>query len=380
MLFFLLPLSILLIGYCGLLLLYTQAYRKLQIFQPSSCIAGEVYFSVLIPARNEEANIERCIKSIVQNNYPLHLFEIIVIDDFSSDNTAAIVKQMMNDYANVQLIELKNIVQTKINSYKKKAIEAGIAQSKGTWIVTTDADCIVSNLWLYYLNAAIVQHECFCIGGPVQFINTHTFLSIFQCLDFMSLQGITAASVSGGFHYMANGANLAYKKSVFYEVEGFKGIDAIASGDDMLLIDKINRKYEGKMFYLFSPECIVKTLPMPTWSSFFNQRIRWASKATNYKDVRIFIVLLWVYFLNLAFLICGITSFFIPYLWKFFLLLFIIKILFELIFLFPVARFFKSKPLLWWFPVMQIPHIVYTVIAGGLGKLGYYNWKGRKVK
>ena len=98
---------------------------------------------------------------------------------------------------------------------------------------------------------------------------------------------------------MCNGANLAYSKAIFYAVDGFKGIDNIASGDDMLLMDKIQKQYPGSIGFLFSDNSIVQTLPMPTWKDFINQRIRWASKAGKYKDIKIIAVLVLVYLFNL---------------------------------------------------------------------------------
>ncbi len=141
------------------------------------------------------------------------------------------------------------------------------------------------------LNEYIHQSSAAFVAAPVSFINTHSFISLFQCLDFISLQGITAAAVSAGFHSMCNGANLAYSKTIFYAVGGFKGIDNIASGDDMLLMDKIQKKVPGSVGFLFSKTSVVQTLPMATWKDFINQRIRWASKTSKYKDKKIVAVL-----------------------------------------------------------------------------------------
>src|SRR5207244_3009584 len=98
---------------------------------------------------------------------------------------------------------------------KKKAIELAINESKGEWIVTTDADCIVPIDWLINLASFIQVNDSVFVAAPVKVMDTGTFVSRFQCLDFMSLQGVTAASVSAGFHTMCNGANLAYQKKVF---------------------------------------------------------------------------------------------------------------------------------------------------------------------
>jgi cellulose synthase/poly-beta-1,6-N-acetylglucosamine synthase-like glycosyltransferase len=179
---------------------------------------------------------------------------------------------------------------------------------------------------------------------------------------------------------MCNGANLAYEKNVFFKVGGFEGIDQLASGDDMLLMQKIRDRYPDEIAFLKSKEVIVNTHPAETLKDFINQRIRWASKAGYYTDKKIAAVLLLVYLLNAWLLILGIFSFF--YLAAFYLLIIslLVKTIAELFFLFPVARFFEKQKQLWWFLPAQPFHILYTVIAGWLGKFGSYQWKGRKVK
>jgi cellulose synthase/poly-beta-1,6-N-acetylglucosamine synthase-like glycosyltransferase len=199
-------------------------------------------------------------------------------------------------------------------------------------------------------------------------------------LDFLSLQGITAASVSAGMHSMCNGANLAYEKKAFYAVNGFKGIDNVASGDDMLLMHKIKKQFPGRIGYIFSKENIVSTDAMPDWKSFFNQRIRWASKAERYDDKSIFWVLMLVYLFNVVLTVLPVLAIWNIFFLKAVIVLGLIKTIAELLFMYPVAKFFDERRLLWVFPLMQPLHIVYTVTAGWLGKFGSYQWKGRKVK
>ena len=186
---------------------------------------------------------------------------------------------------------------------------------------------------------------------------------------------------------MCNGANLAYERKAFDAVNGFAGIDAIASGDDMLLMHKIYERYPGRIRFLKSKQAIVQTQAMETLNAFFSQRIRWASKSGRFEDKRILLVLVTVYFFNAWLFLSGIAGLYISLLhhhislilyWVIGLL--IAKTSIELLFLLPVAGFFSKKKLLWWFPVSQPLHIVYTVIAGWLGKFGSYQWKERKVK
>jgi cellulose synthase/poly-beta-1,6-N-acetylglucosamine synthase-like glycosyltransferase len=306
---------------------------------------------------------------------------VTVINDHSTDDTAQRIQSLQKKYSHLHLIDLSEHLENRVtNAYKKKAIEIAIAQSKGEWILTTDADCKADTEWLIQYDAYIQQQQPVLIAAPVMFFNTGSFLSIFQILDFMSLQGITAAAVGAGSHSMCNGANLAYLKTAFYEVGQFKGIDHIASGDDMLLMQKIKQRFPGKLGYLFNQKAIIQTEAMPDWKSFLNQRIRWASKADSYQDRNIFMVLLLVYLLNLSLLVLAIAAFFVENGWNHLVLLMLIKTLVELSFMIPVSRFFGLTETIGWFPIMQPFHILYTVIAGWLGKFGSYQWKGRKLQ
>jgi cellulose synthase/poly-beta-1,6-N-acetylglucosamine synthase-like glycosyltransferase len=376
---------LLFVVYAALLVYYRMAWQQLPapppLTQPSTAI------TVIIPARNEEAAIGNCLESITRQHYPAHLLQIIVADDFSTDNTADIVRSFAGK--NVQLLQLSDLVIDPLNSYKKKAIELAIAQSTGQLIVTTDADCAVPPLWLQTIVSFYEKERPAFIAAPVAINCSNRAVEIFQALDFMTLQGITGASVYKKMHTMCNGANLAYERSAFYEVDGFKNIDHIASGDDMLLMHKIYERYPQRVLFLKSKDAIVQTAPVQTIRQFFNQRIRWASKADKYTDKRIFPVLLLVYLFNVLMLVLPIiaifthspssilhSSFFILN-W---IILLLLKTAIELAFLYPVAKFFNKIILLWWFPLAQPFHILYTVIAGWLGKFGNYTWKGRNVK
>jgi len=366
----------LLLPYTVLLLLYRYWWSKTKTVAVNRTFQPSIRFSIIIPARNEEQNITACLQSIARLNYPNELFEVIVMDDFSTDATVATAQQ----FPFVKVLELKTLLNEKINSYKKKAIDLGIAASTGDYIVTTDADCIVPENWLRNFAFIIQQKPTVFIAAPVAMKEEGSAIKVFQSLDFLSLQGITAASVGAGFHSMCNGANLCYSKEAFYKVDGFKGVDHIASGDDMLLMHKLYKQYPNEVHYCKATDSIVLTEPVETVAAFFRQRIRWASKADKYDDKRIFVVLLLVYLLNVWLLVLAISCFFISNNLQLLLLALGIKTIAELFFLFPVARFFQKQQQLVWFPLAQPFHIVYTVIAGWLGKFGNYEWKGRTVR
>jgi cellulose synthase/poly-beta-1,6-N-acetylglucosamine synthase-like glycosyltransferase len=367
-------------GYIALILYYRYQFLKPGPYKAQH-LTPATKFSIIIPARNEEESIGNCIGSIYKQDYPAALFEVIVVDDHSTDATSAVVTRLQALYPSLKLVRLADAVKGKLlNAYKKKAIETTIPKTTGDWIITTDADCHVGDQWLRCYDSHIQRSRPSLVAGPVKFINNGSFVSIFQCLDFLSLQGITAAAVSANQHSMCNGANLAYRKQAFIDVNGFKGIDNVASGDDMLLMHKIKKQFPGQLGYLFVPDAIVSTAPMPDWASFFNQRVRWASKAEKYDDKSIIVVLVLVYFYNVLLLALAVLSFWNIYYLKLLLISIAAKTITELTFMFPVAAFYKEKKLLWWFPLMQPFHVVYMVIAGWLGKFGSYRWKGRKVK
>lgn len=387
MIFILITIFIL-VSYATLIFYYRVAWKHIPDYISSKEIKKNElpYVSIIIAARNEEKNIGNCIQSIIKQRYPQNKFEVIVINDHSTDNTVSIIKSFKKE--NISLINLADFTQNKIlNSYKKKSIETALKFAKGEFIVTTDADCTVPEKWIETLVSFYNQKKPVFVALLVAFKNPlpqdsffKRFFKIFQSLDFMSLQGITGASVYKNFHSMCNGANLAYEKKVFYEVGGFEGIDEIASGEDMLLMHKIQKVYPEKTMFLKSKDVIVETLPAENWREFMNQRIRWASKTNKYTDKKIITVLLLVFLLNAWILILGISSFFFIKAFYIFLVAVIIKIIVELSFLFPVARYFGKQNLLWWFIPAQPFHILYTLIAGWLGTFGSYSWKGRRVK
>jgi poly-beta-1,6-N-acetyl-D-glucosamine synthase len=356
--------------YAMLILFYWRSWKAIPLFISSAKPTTKI--SVIIPARNEEENIGALLQSLHAQHYPKEFYEVIVVDDHSTDATASIVQQ----YPDVKLIQLTTDA---INSYKKKAIETGIAAATGDWIVTTDADCLVPPNWLQLIAACKEDKQAVFIAAPVVINCNSSIVQLFQAMDFMVLQGITGAAVYKGKMSMCNGANLAYERKSFYEVNGFTDIDTIASGDDMLLMHKIWKLHPDKVYYLKSKEAIVATQPVKTWKAFFSQRIRWASKAKSYDDKRIFGVLLLVYLFNFSFLVLLVNGFWNYQYWIYAAALWIAKTIVELPFFISVAGFFDKRWAINLFFFFQPLHIFYTIVSGVFGQLGKYEWKGRRV-
>jgi cellulose synthase/poly-beta-1,6-N-acetylglucosamine synthase-like glycosyltransferase len=358
--------------YSILIIYYWLGWKSFPDFSAPEAFTTTI--SIIIPARNEENNIGQLLKALEQQSYPKNLFEVIVVDDHSVDRTAEVVQQ----FPRVRLMQLKD---DDINSYKKKAIEEGVAAATNSFIVTTDADCIPSPHWLSTIASFKQENDTVFIAAPVSYDpQKKNLLTVFQTLDFLVLQGITGVSVQRKLFAMCNGANLGYDKEVFYEVKGFDAIDKIASGDDMLLMQKIRKKFPQMVHYLKSKQAIISTEPTNSWKTFFNQRLRWASKARYYNDPKIFFVELLVYLFNLSFLVLLIASAWDHRFLFWLLALWFAKTIIEFPFVYSVASWFNRGSLLKWFFFFQPLHITYTILVGFLAQFIKYEWKGRKVK
>lgn len=364
-------LSVVILGFYALLMrFYHRQWKRLKSFQPTEL--PTVGISVVVAARNEEKTLPLLLYDLQQQDYPQQLFEVIIVDDFSTDNTAALGANLGTAFRMIQPACPPE------KSSKKMAIAAGVAAAQNELILVTDADCRVGKSWVSAHAAFYQQTGASFVAAPVGYTYRSSLLQVLQTLDFITLQGITAASVSANVGMMCNGANLAYTKKAFEAVNGFENIDNIPTGDDMLLMQKIWKREPGKIAYLKSKEAIVSTAAVQTWREFIMQRRRWASKTLVYEDKRLIAVLGFVLLLNLVPFALLMAGFFAPatFLYLFFYLL--LKGVIEWPFVASVARFYSEQKLMRYFLLLQPLHVVYTVFVGISSQFGTYTWKGRK--
>ena len=332
--------------------------------------------TVLIAARNEEERISLTINDILAQDYPKHLTEIIIVDDHSTDRTAEIIRSYEDK--GVKLLQLKE--DKPLNSYKKKAIAQAISLSNGDLMVATDADCRMGSKWLSSIAGYFESTGLVMISSPVAYFEERSLFEYMQTLEFSYLIGIGASFIGNGKASTCNGANLAYRKDIFYEVGGFTGIDELASGDDELLLQKVASRYPGRIGFLKSRDAVVYTHAKHTLSEFLQQRRRWASKSTRYKDKKIVALAVGIWLFNVSLLVNAALSFYNIYFLKIFALQFLSKYLFELVFLLPITSFFKRAGLVGLLILLAPLHIIYFVYIGLMGNTGKYMWKGRMVR
>lgn len=369
-------------GYAVLIGLYSKAWSALAESDAAAALvaSGPLSISVIVPARDEARSIEACVRSVLAQKCSAPV-EIIVVDDHSGDGTADIVEAIGEPA--VRVVRMSEVpLRSGEVAYKKRAIETGVEQSRGDVIVTTDADCRHHAGWLESIAGAFAADEVDMVSGPVLFDYDKSIFQRFQALDFLGMIGITAASLQLGMFNLANGANLAFRKSVFLEVNGYSGIDSKASGDDMLLIYKFAMRQPSRIRFLKSPDAVVYTPPATTLDEFIQQRLRWTSKSFSYQDGRITWILAFVYLVNLLYLA-------LPIAWlvsgdPIFALVLGVQVftLFraDYLFLRKIAAYFDRSELLGAFLPSQFLHIVYILVIGLLGNIVPYQWKGRKLR
>lgn len=337
----------------------------------------KTFFSIVVPFRNEAENLPDLLESFRKLNYPIDLFELILIDDFSTDASVKLIYDWRMANGSFQVTLLENI---KISgSPKKDAISRAIPIVKKDWIVTTDADCMVNENWLSTIDHYIQDNEVAMIAGAVSYFNCQSFLHHFQQLDLTSLQGATIGSFGIKLGFMCNGANFAYTKSLFQELGGFGGNNNLASGDDVFLLQKAVAKVPDQVHYLKSENNIVLTKPTDSWKTLFNQRIRWASKTGSYQSVFGKDLALIVFAANFFCLLPFAFCLFEKMHWVQFGILLTIKFMVDAILLYKTTNFLtKKRPRHLFLGSLLYPFFSVAVAARALA--GSYEWKGRQFK
>lgn len=340
-----------------------------------------IFISVIIPVRNEAKHILNLLQDLNRQTYSKKFFEVIVADDDSDDETP----QILEDFGKISQFSfiINRLPEKKINSSpKKRAIESSIRLAKGDLIVCTDGDCRVPEKWLESLSDFQRKTGACLISSPVTFYSSDK--SLFekaQMIEFASLIGAGACAMMVNHPTMCNGANIAYLKSAFYEVEGFKGNEHLASGDDEFLMHKIADKFPGKVLFLKQREVIVETQAHSSLRSFYNQRKRWASKWKHYSKWQPTALAVFIFLANAAVLLATLL-----YMWNILsgsemILIGLLKFSAEFVYLFVITRFLRKMSAWIYIPFVQLIYPLYVVFFGlsAQGK-NEYNWKGRKLK
>lgn len=328
--------------------------------------------SVIIPIRNEEKNIKFLLADLNQQTYSSQYFEVIVVNDHSTDNSKEEALEASRDIK--YLFEIIDLPENQTG--KKSAISAGIQVSQFNTIITTDGDCRVDENWLESINNAY-EKNVVLVFGIVQYFPIKNIFQSFQALELSALTATGAATHYLGLPGMCNGANFSFNKKVFNEVNGYSGNENLPTGDDEFLFRKIREKYPNGIRLMKNSESIVRTSPQGSWVQFINQKVRWASKWKYHNDRTTTLLGVFIFGCNMLFLVLlGLTvASAIPR--HYFLWVITLKAILEYILAMVIINPDHKIKYVISSIFLSLLYPFYAIFIGVLSFKGKYYWKGR---
>lgn len=354
--------------------LYLAIRRNYKTKPEGEKITTGVFVSVVVPFRNEAANVETLLKGLLLQDYDREHHEIILVDDHSEDDTLAMIHAAERATSHVHVVCLPEGI-----GGKKEAIRSGIGRARGTFIMTTDADCRIPSRWISVTVAYYKHTGASLIAGPVYIsANRNSGLSgKLQSLEFTSLVATGASMARIGRPVLANGANLSFEKEA-YPAEPSALMPLTPSGDDIFLLLHIKNSSPGKIAFLYSEDAVISTAPASGPGEFIRQRTRWLSKGKYYRDAEIIGLAALISLMNLGLLASVILAWAIPTAIFLPVALLLMKTITDSIFLYPWLKFFRQTFLVTLIPLVEIIYPFYMILIGSGTMVGKISWKNRK--
>lgn len=326
------------------------------------------FITVLIAARNEAKNIGALLHDLAKQDYAS--YEVIIIDDHSEDNTIEVAERFTSEYTSLMIIRNKN-------EGKKLALTEGVRHAQGSVIVATDADCRVPAQWLSAIAIYFRQPEVKMVFGGVR-MQQQNFFHDLQAIEFSSLIGSGAATAAMGYPTLCNGANIAYRKAVFEEVNGYTGNTHVPSGDDEFLMRKIQAIYPNSIYFMNDAASVVTTKPNETAGAFVRQRLRWAGKWRYNSSVYTMLLAIYIFSVQVNTVMCWGLLFYSDERLQVAALSFLgVKALLEFLFLRHVCRSLGCR---WNGLAFMTLQVIYPLYVMGIGLFAHFipqQWKGR---
>lgn len=361
------------IGFSYIFLILRFHFSWMQMTEMVVKADQKIRASIVVAIRNEAANILPLLKSIHNQTY--QNFEIIIVDDHSTDSSYQLVHdfQKKNPDLNLKLYQL-----SEPKSGKKEALNKAYSLAKGDIILCTDGDCVVSPEWVQIGLSAFENEKVKMVCGGVKLKKSSNLLQHFQAMELMSLIGSGGASIFMNQAMMSNGANLSFKKEILHDIDVSAFHPKTPSGDDIFLMQECKRKFdEESIVFLKNKAYWVETKAEEHWSDLMQQRLRWVSKSSFYKDSFLQLVSLLILLVNLFSILLLILSFIDAYWFSQLLYFWLLKMGADFLFLKTIAKDSNQSKLLKYFPIISLIYpffISYTAIAG---QFAHFKWKDR---
>lgn len=329
---------------------------------------SEPFVSIVVAARNEEKTIRKCLDCLICQVYPADCYEIIVVNDASTDDTLSIIKEYAKLHSE-KIIAVDILPEQRQNKGKNNAIDKGIEQSKGEIIITTDSDVYMGYQWLASIAHAFDDQTGVIIGISINKVSSNP-VHAYQALDSGSINVISVALAAMKYPVTCQGSNLAFRRSAYLEVRERVLWLSDSKGNHEWQMQEIDIETDWKIKPYVHPDSFVYTYPPDTWKTLLNQRMRWASTGKDYSKLSVRIYLTFIY--------CSLLSL-ISSLWvleaRYILLLWGLKLFIDIPVAISVARVMVQPKLIFAFPLVYIIQPFLIVITTLLGSLRLYKWK-----
>lgn len=342
----------------------------------SKKVSSPPFISIVIAARNEEESIEACITSIIANDFPSEKYEIILVDDHSTDATVEKAKAL--NASPLTILHHADYLQGKdIKAFKKSALNYAIQVAKGEIILCTDADCIMGRHWISSMVEKFIDPSTHLVTGMVEISGTN-LLENFQKIDCMGMMATTNAGIQTSNFILANGANMAFRRASFMTVGGH-GVEGLATGDDVFLAEKMSSNFGNCVKFIRNNAAKVFTKAEKTLSNLMQQRLRWASKNGSYDKANLTALSGFVFLVNLMWI--SILFYFIAFIqnidWALIAWL-LIKVAIDLLYIWTLKRCMKIPINPFYILICVLIYPFYIVLIGFMTLLKVnYDWKGR---
>jgi cellulose synthase/poly-beta-1,6-N-acetylglucosamine synthase-like glycosyltransferase len=359
--------------YAGLVLALGFGWAQATERGPAREVTGHRLLSVVVPFRNEEPNIAALAADLCAQLYPHAAFELIFVNDHSTDRSVEVLAQVIRNQTNARLVNLAGA------EGKKAALHEGIGLAHGEVIVTTDADCRLDAEWLACINRAFALPGTQAAIGAVKLVDGGRLWHRLQAVEQWSLVAVAAGSAGWGKPVLCSGANFAFNRAAFYEVGGYADNWHIASGDDEFLMRKIVQAHPHSMRFMTDAASVVTTQAQPSLRSFVQQRLRWAGKWRHNTSVPakvLAVLVLGVQLVLLSVMVATLAGWLPATLG---LAMLGARFFVEALLLLPVARFVQQRWRWSYFLMLQFLYPVYVVAIGFASQWVTAVWKDRRV-
>ncbi|WP_236537097.1 glycosyltransferase [Sphingobacterium composti Ten et al. 2007 non Yoo et al. 2007] len=347
---------LLLIQLYYILFVYSKlALHKVKSFQQSTTTTP---LSVIICAHNEEQNLKQFLPSVLNQDYPD--FEVIVVNDYSTDETKWILEDFKRQYSNLYVVDIKEHIRLK-NS-KKFALTLGIKAAKNEILIMTDADCEPqSNQWLKEIAGAYAEGTELVLGYSPYFKKSGFLNKLIRFETAHTAMSYLSYALKRNA-YMGVGRNLSYLKSLFFKGKGFNAHMHIKSGDDDLFVNQNATRHNVKI--AIYPDAHVYSKPKETWKSYYKQKARHAGASVIYKKThqRMLGTQLISAFAFYIMLITCLVCF--PSLWYIGLGVFFLRYICQLIVFSSIYKKLAVRDLLVWLLVLDVFYYFYICLNG----------------